>query len=366
MEETKPAVTNNNTKKRLAVVVFLLIAVIGAVTLYFYLAYKATHIATDDAFVDGHVHTIASKVSGTVSEIYVKDNQEVKKGDPLLEMDHADYDAKVNEAASGLGAERAKISEIEARIDSAKQQLTEKKAVMQAARANLELQNANLAQAETDVRRAENLYKRDAVSKERYEKMLTGHKVTLAQVKVAEEQLKQAERAVEAQRAAVNQAEATKVSQSSVVRQKEAVLKTAQLNYGYTKIYSPSDGYVTKKSVERGNQIQVGQPLMAVVALEDIYITANYKETQLEKIKPGQKVNIKVDTYPGKTFKGTVESIMAGTGSVFSLFPPENATGSFVKVVQRVPVKILPDKDTDKKHVLRVGMSVEPTILVDK
>jgi len=149
-----------------------------------------------------------------------------------------------------------------------------------------------------------------------------------------------------------------------LVKQGEAVLDSARLNFGYTKIYAPTDGYVTKKSVEVGNQIQPGQPLMAVVPLNDIYVTANYKETQLEKVRPGQKVDITVDTYPGKVFKGKVDSIMAGTGSVFSLFPPENATGNYVKVVQRIPVKIVFDQDTDPQHVLRMGMSVEPTVVI--
>ncbi len=163
----------------------------------------------------------------------------------------------------------------------------------------------------------------------------------------------------------VKQREASKTAQASTIREKEAKQSAAQLNYEYTKIYAPTDGHVTKKSVEIGNQIQAGQPLMAVVSFEDVSILANYKETQLEKVKPGQKVKIKVDSYPGKTFWGKVDSIMAGTGAVFSLFPPENATGNYVKVVQRIPVKIVLDKDTDNEHILRVGMSVVPTIIVE-
>jgi membrane fusion protein (multidrug efflux system) len=135
------------------------------------------------------------------------------------------------------------------------------------------------------------------------------------------------------------------------------------LNYEYTKIYAPADGYVTKKNVQPGNQIQAGQPMMAVVSLEGLSILANYKETELENIRPGQEVNITVDSYPGKVFKGKVDSIMAGTGVTFSLFPAENATGNYVKVVQRIPVKITLDPGTDKEHVLRIGMSVEPVVL---
>ena len=138
----------------------------------------------------------------------------------------------------------------------------------------------------------------------------------------------------------------------------------AELNLSYTKICAPSDGYITRKSVEAGNQIQPGQPLMAVVALDDIWIVANYKETQLKNVKPGQRVKIKVDTYPGRIFTGKVDSIMAGTGAVFSLFPPENALGNYVKVVQRVPVKIVLDKEANKENILRIGMSVIPTVYV--
>lgn len=364
MDEVK--INSNNKRKKLAIIVFSAIVLIGAATLYFYLSYKATHITTDDAFVEGRIHTIASKIRGTVKGVYVNDNQPVKKGDMLLEIDPADYDVKVSEALSGLNAEKAGLSEAVARIEASKRQLSELRAAIETSGANLELQDANLKQAETDMRRAESLYREEIIPKERYEKTMTAYKVAAAQVKAAKEQMRQAEMALQTQKAIVKQAEAARTAQLSAIKQGEALLKEAELNYSYTKIYSPSDGYITKKSVETGNQIQAGQPLMAVVSLNDMWIVANYKETQLEKIRQGQKVKIKVDTYPGKTFMGKVESIMAGTGATFSLFPPENATGNYVKVVQRIPVKILLDKDTDKEHVLRVGMSVVPTMIVEK
>jgi membrane fusion protein (multidrug efflux system) len=363
MEDTK---TINNKRKRIAFIVFILVAILGTTTLYFYLRYQATHITTDDAFIEGHVHTIAAKVSGTVKQIYVKDNQPVRKDDLLLEIDPSDYDVKVKEALSGLNAEKAKLSEVEATIVASEKKLLELKAKVESERANLELQKANLAQAKIDINRAENLYKKEAISKERYQKTETEYYVNVALVKAATEKLKQTEIAVETQKAVIKQTETARISQLSVIKEKEAKLNAAQLNYGYTRIFAPSDGYVTKKSVEIGNQIQAGQPLMAIVPLDDIYITANYKETQLAKIKSGQKVKIKIDTFSGKTFYGRVESIMVGTGAVFSLFPPENATGNYVKVVQRIPVKILFDKDTDPEHVLRIGMSVVPTVLIEK
>lgn len=356
----------NNRRKKIAIIVFCAVFLIGALTLFFYINYKATHISTDDAFVDGSIHTIASKISGTVKTIYVKDNQPVKKGELLVEIDPVDYDVRVKEASAVVDAEKKKLIEAELKIEASKRRLAEMNAFVEVAKANLQLQDANLRQAERDIKRAEALFSKDAISKEKYEKTKTAHDVAAAQLKAAKEQLRQAEIAVETQKTVIKQAEAEKAILISSIRQKEAILDMAKLNYEYTKIYSPEDGYITKKSVEVGNQIEVGQPLMAVVPLGDVYVVANYKETQLEKIKPGQKVKIKVDTYPGKTFTGKVESIMAGTGAVFSLFPPENATGQFVKVVQRIPVKIVFDKDTDREHVLRVGMSVVPTVIVEK
>ena len=361
IEEVKP---NNNKKKKVGFIVLGIVILMGLLTLFFYLRYKATHITTDDAFVDGHIHTIASKVKGTVKNIYVKDNQPVKKGDLLLEIDPADYGVKVDEALSGVSTEKAKLAEVEARIVVTKTQISELSAGIEAARANLELQEADLRQAENDSRRAENLYKKESISKDRYEKMITAYTVALARVKAAKEQLRQSEKALETQKAIVRQTAALRDAQLSAIREKEAKLSAAKLNYGYTKILSPSDGYVTRKSVETGNQIESNQPFMAVVSLDDIWVNANYKETQLEKVKPGHRVSFKVDTYPGKKFNGKVESIMSGTGAVFSLFPPENATGNYVKVVQRIPVKIVLDKDTDPAHVLRIGMSVVPTIII--
>jgi membrane fusion protein, multidrug efflux system len=357
---------NNNKKKKIGFIILLVVILVGAVTLYFYLNYKATHISTDDAYIDGNIHSIASKVNGTVKNIYVKSNQFVKKGDLLVDLDTADFEAKVQEASSGVSAEKGKFSEAETQIAVSKNRLAEISAVLGTAKANLELQEANLKQAERDSRRAENLFRSGTISKDRYEKMETAYSVALAQVKAAKEQVIQAEKAYETQKTVVKQVTALSTAQSSVIKEKEAKLNTAQLNYGYTKIYASVDGYVTKKSIEIGNQVQAGQPLMAIVPLSvnDIYITANYKETQLEKVRPGQKVELEVDTFPKKTFTGKVESIQSGTGAVFSLFPPENATGNYVKVVQRIPVKIILDKDTDKEHVLRIGMSVVTTILV--
>lgn len=362
MEEIKT--TQNQKRLKIAAIVFSLIAILGGSILFFYLRYKATHITTDNAYVEGSIHIVAPKVSGTVRAVYVKDNQFVKKSDLLVEIDPVDYEVKVREAEAALRAEQLRLREIEARIEATRRQLEEANSRLEAQKASLELQKANLAQAELDFKRAEGLYKKEAISRAQFDRAKTALDIAIAQLKSQEEQVHQAESAVEAQKALLRQVESALPLQISNIKQKEALLESARLRYSYTKIYSPADGYITKKSVEVGNQVREGQPLMAVVPLEEVWIVANYKETQVEKIRPGQRVKIKVDSYPGKAFWGRVDSLMAGTGAVFSLFPPENATGNYVKVVQRIPVKIVLEDGTDPEHILRVGMSVVTTVLV--
>jgi membrane fusion protein (multidrug efflux system) len=283
----------NSGKKRKAFLIVGAVVAVGLTIGYFYNSYRATHVTTDDAFIDGNIHTIAARVGGSVRTVSVDDNQQVKRGDLLVELDPTDYRSKA-----------------------------------EAARANLELQRATLRLADTDRKRAKALFDQDVSSADRYDKAVSAHEVALAQVKLAEEQLRQAE-----------------------------------LNLGYTRVTAPADGYVTRKSVQTGNQVKDGQPLMAVVDLDNLYVVANYKETEMEHIRPGQAARIEVDAFPGREFTGKVDSIMAGTGVSFSLFPAENATGNYVKIVQRIPVKIVLDPGADKDHVLRIGMSVIPTVL---
>lgn len=293
MAEQQAATTNGEKKKRAFLIVGVVVA-IGLTIGYFYNSYRTTHITTDDAFVEGNIHTIAARVGGNVKTVAVTDNQPVARGELLVELDPADYRSKA-----------------------------------EAARANLNLQRATLRLAEIEQKRAKTLYDENVNSADRYDKAVSAYEISLAQVKLAEEQLRQAE-----------------------------------LNVGYTRVISPADGYITRKSVQTGNQVKDGQPLMAVVDLDNLYIVANYKETEMERIRPGQPVRITVDAYSGKVFTGKVDSIMAGTGVSFSLFPPENATGNYVKVVQRIPVKIVLNPGADKDHLLRVGMSVVPIVII--
>jgi membrane fusion protein (multidrug efflux system) len=250
-------------------------------------------IDTDDAYVEGHIVPISPKVGAHVEKILIQDNQVVKAGDLLLELDVRDFDVR---------------------------------AVM--AKANLDAAKADEEQAKRDVDRYKTLVEKEELSKQAFDK--------------AELRLQTAS----AQRAAA-----------------EAALKQAELNVSYTKIYAPVNGHVTKKSVEEGAFVQPGQPLLAIVS-DEMWVVANFKETQLGNVYPGQKVTMKIDTYSDKEFKGHVDSIQRGTGASFSMFPPENAAGNFVKVVQRIPVKIVFDEAKDDRHPLRVGMSVVPEVKV--
>jgi membrane fusion protein, multidrug efflux system len=326
--------------------------------------YMRTYISTDDAYITGRIHLVAPKIAGTAASVYVKDNQYVKAGELLLEIKPEDYEVKVRQASSALDAEKSQQTDALNQIEQSQKMSAEAKARVAAANAAIDAEKANLRKAETDLRRAEKLLKVQAVSQEFYDQARTYYDMSRARLKAAQEALNQALAYVEVQDVSTKRARSGLSTRSSVVKQKEAALQEANLGMSYTKIYSPADGYITKKSVEAGDLLRPGQPVMAVVPLDDVWIIANYKETQLTKVKPGQKVRIKIDTYPGHTFQGKVESITAGTGSVFSMFPPENATGSFVKVVQRIPVKIVLNDRADPAHQLRPGMSVVPTIIV--
>jgi len=358
----------NLQKRNIAFAASAVLLVIGVVALFFYLEYLRTHVTTDDAYVDGHIHIIASKVPGTILTLSVKDNQFVKKDDPILEIDPVDYRVALQETQANLEMERARLAEVQSRVETAKRQMTEIRASLDSARSALKAQEALAWKAGEDVKRAAPLIKGGIVTQEYYDQRKTSYDVAIAQVNSAKDNVSRLEGSVESQKAIIRQAEVAVAPQQALIQQKAALVEKAKLNLGYTKISAPANGYITKRSAEVGNQVAAGQPLLAVVPLEQerIWITANYKETELREVKPGQKAEIKVDTYPGRTFRGRVNSIMAGTGSAFSLFPPENATGNYVKIVQRIPVRITLDEGSDPDHVLRVGMSVVPTILVER
>jgi membrane fusion protein (multidrug efflux system) len=236
----------NNRRRKIAVfIIFPILIVMGAVALFFYREYKATHISTDDAFVDGRVHVIASKIQGTVKVLYVNDNQFVKMNDLMLEIDPADYEVRVKDARAGLETERERLSEIRHRVETAKKQLTEIIASLEAAKANLELQKANLELAKADFQRTESLFKKEVIPKQQYDNAKTRYEVAIAQVKATRDQAKQVEASLETQRALIKQTESGLPTQEAQIRQKDAVLRGAELNLSYTKIYAPADGYIS-------------------------------------------------------------------------------------------------------------------------
>jgi membrane fusion protein, multidrug efflux system len=324
----------------LAVVIIALAAgVVPAIHLY---NYFETHVSTDDAYVDGTVALVSSRVSGTVTALYVEDNWTVKEGQLLLELDPRDFEVRVQQA--------------QAQFERAKQTVDEMYAQVEAAQSGLKLTESQLNQARIDYNRAKELKAQGVVSAEYYDQAATGYRVGLSNKALAEHQLAQA-------RAALGpEAEDHSRYDRPVVKQAAAALEAAKLDLGYTKIYAPFPGIVTHKTVHIGHRVQVGEPLMAVVPLKHLYVTANFKETQLTDVRVGQHATVEADIYPGYTYQGHVDSISMGTGAAFSLLPPENATGNWVKVVQRVPVKIVFDQGIPQGKPLRLGLSVEVAI----
>lgn len=338
-----PEEKNGLTKKQRGGIILLILILVGSLFGLRQWVHSKTHLETDNAFIESHIHSVSSRIPALVQRVAVVDNQFVHKGDLLVELDPADYQARVTSAAASL--------------EMAKNETSGDYAAVESARANVGLALARLDQANLDLKRAEALYAKEVIPREQLDRTRTAHKVAMAQVREAQE--------------AENRAKAMigmsgTGSKDARVAQKQGELETAKLNLSYARIVAPSDGYVTRKGVEPGNFVQPGQALMAIVGLEDSWITANYKESQLNDVRPGQSVDFVVDGYPGRHFTGKVESIMAGTGAAFSLLPPENATGNYVKVTQRIPVRIAIDKRSDPEHLLRIGMSVVPTILTGK
>lgn len=328
-----------NQKRRRAGIILLVLIVLGGAAGFWMWYRSQVKITTDDAFIEGHIYIISPRVPGHVKSVLVEDNQFVHQGDLLVALDPVDYQAQVRYA--------------QARLDVAKNETLGDYAQVDAAKAALNQAQVRLEQADLDLRRGKALFAREVIPKEQLDRLSTAHKVAQSQVQEAREALKHAR--------AMAGLSGTG-GREALVEQRQVELTQAQLNLSYVRIVAPADGFVTRKSVEVGNNVQAGQPFMSLVQLDDTWVVANYKESDLTHMRPGQFVEFTVDAFPDETFTGKVGSIMAGTGAAFSLLPPENATGNYVKVVQRVPVKIVIDSKSDPQHKLRVGMSVVPTV----
>ncbi len=386
------------------------------------------HVATDDAYVEGSVVIISAKVPGHVAEVLTEDNRAVKTGDLLLRIDPRDYAAKRDQAkaavAVALASHQATRSETQLTRETTSAQAEEARAALESARvaeqaaasavlearATVEAKRAAVAAMAADVTGAQSTQRQTAREMERMRRLLQGGFVaqrdfdqaemasgtsaatleaTQRRLNQAEKEVQQAEAAtasrvlavsqakqrinearaalarVESQRRQVTVKEAETERAEASLNQAKADLSFAELQLQHTEVRAPTDGVISKKSVETGQVVQVGQPLLAIVPLHDVWVVANLKETQLARVKPGMPVQVEIDTFPGKVFHGTVDSLSAGTGARFSLLPPENATGNWVKVVQRVPVKIRLDaNEFGNPLTLRAGMSAYVVIRV--
>ena len=362
--------------------------------------YLESYEDTDDAQVDGDIYAITSRIGGSIKAVYVQDNQQVKAGQLLVELDPSDYRVSVEQAKAAVNESRSQVETVrpnvpitsvstESTVTSGEEDIAGAKAQVAAAERDYESSIAQVRQAEADnvkvqadVGRYKQLIAKDEISQQQFDQVDAAAKASAALVDARRAAAEANARNVDAARAKQRQAEtraaearrnrpaqiqvqaATVKARQATTAREETMLDQAMLNLSYTKILAPVDGVIGKKNAEPGQQVSPGQQLMADVPLSDLWVTANFKETQLKKMRPGQRVTIHIDAY-NRDYEGVVESVAGASGARFSLLPPENATGNYVKVVQRVPVRIGIKPGEDKDHLLRPGMSVEPKVWLD-
>jgi membrane fusion protein, multidrug efflux system len=387
------------------------IIVLAAIAVGVWIWLTSGRESTDDAQIDAHVTPISAKVGGTVLRVPVSDNQQVEAGAILVEIDSRDYqvaldraraelaDAQAAAAAaqtsvpitstqttSNVTTARGGVEQAQSGVAAAEKEVEAARARLATAQARQREAEANATKSARDVERLRGLLAKDEVAQQQFDAAVgtadaqkaaadsTRSQVTEAQagIRVAESRLTQTRAGAQQAQAELRTAEtgpqqvaATRARAQAAqarVAQMKAAVEQAELNLQYTTVKAPIKGIVSRRSVEMGQIVQQGQPLMALIPLENVWITANFKETQLTNMRPGQRATVKVDAYGGREFKGHIDSIAAATGARFSLLPPENATGNYVKIVQRVPVKIVLEAGQDSEHLLRPGMSVVPTV----
>jgi membrane fusion protein (multidrug efflux system) len=394
----KPASASGVSSRRFSRWILLLSAAIAVSGASLWWVHSQNYESTDDAQIEGHLDLVSSRISGTVLSINpkVENNRFVEAGTLLMELDPRDYAAELEHANANLVTKVAEAHSAQVTVPivdaNAFGQLHSAEAAKAQALASVESEQANLVAAQHKLQQDEAIYARAERDRVRYQALVEKREISRSDYDARETEAAAAAQAVEADRAAIvsreqkiaearslvvqreAQIEAARIAPQQVtdaraksesagghMEQARADLHSAQLNLGYTKIYAPVSGVIGRKTVELGHRVQPGQGLLVIVPVDDIWITANFKETQLKRMRPGQLVTIRVDTF-GRDYQGKVESLPGAAGPLFSLFPPENSTGNYVKVVQRFPVRIRLDKDQDAEHLLRPGMSVEPTV----
>lgn len=354
-EENKNKDERKRPGKKPLIILGIVVIVMIIVALVWWLMTRNQE-TTDDAFTDGDAVTIAPKVSGYVTDLRVKDNQRVKKGDLLVVIDPRDATAQRDQAKAQLGLAEAQLHQAQAQLALSKVQYP---AQRDEARAQVLKAQADQANAEAAYRRQRGVDPR-ATTQQNIDSANAQLRSAQAQMASAKAQLEVAEQ-VELQ---IRQQETNVEARERQVDQARAQLETAELNLSWTEVRAPFDGFVTKRNVQNGTLVQAGTALFSLVS-PDIWIVANFKESQLERLRPGNKVSIKIDAFGDMELEGHVDSIQQGSGSKFAAFPSENATGNFVKIVQRVPVKIVIDKGLDPNQPLPLGLSVEPKVTLE-
>jgi len=363
MSNEEPAGEGSNHGRRTALLIFAAVVTVALCAGYLYVRHQRAFISTDDAFVEGTVHMVAPRVGGAVLRVTVDDNAAVHAGDLLVELDPEPFQVALAQAEAGLEAALRATDAAKAALEQARAATGRLDAAVVARDAERAAKAALYAKAEADRKRAQRLYPKGVISQDGVEQADTAAEAAAAALKAAEALLAEAKTARLAHDAVIVGAEAAARRSEGEIDRARAAVRQARLQLSYTRVVAPADGLVTKKSIEVGDVVAPGRPLMALVPTQGLYVVANYKETKTARIQPGLAVRIEVDALPGRTYRGHVDSLMAGTGAAFSLFPPENATGNYVKVVQRIPVKIVFDPDQSLDG-LRLGMSVVPTILL--
>lgn len=363
--EEQPELFPPQKKKKSPIfpIIIAVVLIVGGFFGYRFYQFSQTHEATDDAQITSNMSPVISKISGYVAEVHVTDNQFVKKGDTLIVLDNRDQKMALEAAIAGLGTARSNISTAKASTNAASQNINSTRAAIATANAQIEAAKVNVWKTSQDLKRYSILVKDHSITQQQYESVLAAKQSADRQLQVLVDQRNQ----VEQQTGIVNSQTAASSEQigvaSSIAKQREVEVENAKLNLSYTIILAPEDGFVSKVPIQKGQFLQAGSQLFSLIRDNDKWITANFKETQVSKMAEGQKVDVEIDAFPNHEFHGVVSSFSPATGSTFSILPPDNASGNFVKVVQRLPVRIdLVNVDPKIAKKLRAGMNTKVTV----